>query len=90
MLKKYAVLLCVAGFSVALTSCTKLRTEPPQMVDFQETIPLEYGTLVAVTSIADSENGAVLWFEKPDQTIMAVRINLALGKIGTTTTIIRK
>jgi hypothetical protein len=89
MLKKYSVMLLVLGFSIALTSCTELRTEAPQTVDFQKAIPLEYGSLVAVTSHPET-GWTTLWFEKPDQTVVAVGVNVKRGKIGLVATIPRK
>ena len=91
MLKRYLVLTLVLGCSVALTSCEKLETaEAPQAGDFQDSIALDYGTLIAVTAHPESGHWAQLWFEKPDKTISAVWVNVVEGQIGTVATIPRK
>jgi hypothetical protein len=76
-------LLLVALLTV---SCQKLGHEAVgkgplklEEVAFDNAIPLEYGKLVSVTLHPDG--GAwVLWFVKPDETIVAVGVD---GKRGT-------
>jgi hypothetical protein len=41
-------------------------------------IPASFGDLVAVTP-TDRQWESVLWFKQPDQTIVAVRVNVAHG-----------
>jgi len=43
-------------------------------------IPLDYGELVAITPHGNF--GAALWFEKPDKTVVAVRVNYERGVIS--------
>jgi hypothetical protein len=75
------VVLCLA-----VTSCQKL--DDPGLsvgqlqfdkIDLSDAIPLEYGKLVGVTP-GDSPHMAVLWFVKPDETIMVLRVNLSQGQ----------
>ena len=54
----------------------KMPTSP-----FTDAIPAAYGQLVSVTSTSDAY-GAVMWFRKPDESIVAVKINYALGALG--------
>jgi hypothetical protein len=93
MLKKYFFLLLIVSFSVALSSCEKIsseQNEPPQSFDFQNPIPLEYGTLVDVTAHPTLESWALLWFVKSDGTITGVWVDSPKGKIVTVITIPRK
>lgn len=48
---------------------------------FADAIPLEYGALVGVTALPDYPYTAGLWFEKPDKTIVLVKVNVSLGKM---------
>lgn len=80
------VLVLAAGFATA--SCQKIQ-EPTQVKatlkvtapPFADAIPLAYGQLVAVTGSADPFVG-VLWFRKPDETIVVVRLNYGRGELG--------
>lgn len=91
MLKRYSVLLLAVGLSVAVTSCKKIsEEEAPATVEFQEAIPLEYGTLVGVTAHPEYGHWAALWFEKKDKTISTVWVNVVEGKIGTVATMSRE
>jgi hypothetical protein len=55
-----------------------LKTTPAQ---FTDAVPASYGQLVSVTQAADPY-GAVMWFKKPDDTIVIVRINYSRGALG--------
>jgi hypothetical protein len=68
-----AVLLAIG---LAVAGCERLGapTNVPQTI----TIPASFGDLVATTS-TDQPYEAVLWFKQPDQTIVAVRVDLATG-----------
>jgi hypothetical protein len=68
--------LCVLliPIAAAVTGCEKLGTAKtaPDM----PAIPAEMGELVAVTP-SDSPYQSVLWFKQADQSIVAVRVNIA-------------
>lgn len=53
-------------------------------------IPQEFGELIAVTSLPADPYVQMLWFEQPDQTIVAVRVNVAAGSLGSALTIPRR
>lgn len=75
------VLLASMGFAAA--GCEKL----DQQANFPviEAIPAAFGELVNVTENPDQPYTAVLWFEQPDKTIVAVRVNYAHGQIAAKT-----
>jgi hypothetical protein len=88
MPKSAMTLLVVAAVACLNVSCQKIG-EPAQfkadlkMTDaqFTDAIPSSYGQLVSVTT-GDYPYVAVMWFRKPDETIVAVRINYSRGGIG--------
>ena len=92
MRKGTALLLFVLVLTIGATSCQQLPPPPPvamgvlqtEEVAYEDAIPLEYGTLVAVTAPPDLRFTAGLWFEKPDKTIVFVRVNTSLRKIEKT------
>jgi hypothetical protein len=92
MRERTLVLLSVLALILGATSCQPLPTKPTlargplQLEDIQYTdaIPLDYGTLVGVTSLPDYPYTAGLWFEKADKTIVFVKVNVSLGKIEKT------
>ena len=71
--------LCLLGSSMAAISCERI-PEVEEAVTI-ERIPAEYGELVSVTPFGPRPHQAVLWFEKPDHTIVALRVNLSTGDI---------
>lgn len=77
---KYALLVVWMGFANA--GCEKLQ-EPS--VPVMEGIPAAFGELVDVTADPDHPYTATLWFEQPDKTIVAVRVNVAGGQIAAKT-----
>ena len=79
-MRRMLLALCVLSSSLAAISCKKI----PEAEEFRsmDRIPAEYGELVNVTPFGPKPYQAVLWFEKPDQTIVAVRVNLLSGKIS--------
>ncbi len=88
MRREPLMLLCVLAVAIAAASCEKLpaptlQRGPLQVeaAQYAYAIPLDYGTLVSVTPTADSPYIAGLWFEKPDKTVVYVRVNVSLGKI---------
>lgn len=75
------VLLATMVFASA--GCEKLDESKNQPV--LEAIPAEFGEFVNVTPDPDQPYTAVLWFEQPDKTIVAVRVNIARGQIAVKT-----
>jgi hypothetical protein len=75
----YMVLAYSAFVGVASAGCQRLE-EPAAWAQI-EAIPAEYGQLVGIT---EHENPyiAVLWFEQPDKTLVAVKVNTARGQIA--------
>ncbi len=84
--KTMVVMLLVLALSLGAIACQKLNTGrsasfptkalPPKVV---EPIPLEYGELVAVTANPEDSQWIVLWFQKPDKTIVVVDVNTRRG-----------
>jgi len=75
-------LLCLAIACLSLASCRKLSSslgEPLRIEPIKSTtsISREYGNLVSVTST--TPNLALLWFERPDKTIVVVGVNMGGG-----------
>ncbi len=81
MLKRFLTGASIVALSMVMSSCEK--NEQPageRMLSFEEgrmldAIPLAYGKLVAITS--SRLFVAELWFEKPDKTVVVVRVYLA-------------
>ena len=88
MLRNAALLLCSAA--LGLTACHKLERGPaaaPRLMGplkfdpakFADAIPLDYGTLVGVTQ--NSPGWVGLWFQRPDETIVAAFVNIDEGRL---------
>ncbi len=85
----YMVALCMG-----LTSCQKLgpdeealrtvRQLKVETLNAVDAIPAEFGNLVAVTPDKDRPNQAELWFQKPDKTIVVVRVDFIYGGLAKT------
>jgi hypothetical protein len=78
----------VVAAACLIASCQKI--EEPAKVEaslrtpnaqFTDGIPLAYGQLVAVTASPDPYVG-VMWFKKPDESFVVVRVNWARGQLG--------
>ena len=67
-----AVLLIAAG-------CQKVRES--ELSTPMDGVPAEYGELVGVTPHGARPYVTLLWFQKPDRTIVAVPVNTALDRI---------
>ena len=88
MRKSAMTSLLAAVVACSTASCQKL-DEPAsfkadlKMIDAQLTdaIPAEYGQLVSVTA-DDAPYVAVMWFRRPNESIVAVRINYSHGALG--------
>ncbi len=69
-------------FCVAFTACARIDEPGPGAWGGQtDAIPLEYGGFVSATPDPTNVHGVVLWFVKPDQTIVALRANVSRGQI---------
>ena len=71
-------------FCVAVTACARI-DEPGTGAwggGQPDAIPLEYGEFVSATPDPTNPFGVILWFVKPDKTIVAVRANLSRGQIS--------
>jgi len=97
MNKLFLGLVLTVAFG-AIAGCKKLETPPNPTggsapMDFSgvtKAIPLDQGRLVGVTQL-ENRLIAILWFERPDQTITAVRVNVSTGAIySATITVPRK
>ncbi len=83
------MLLSTLALILGATSCQQLpapRSTAPgalqtEDIAYDDAIPLDYGTLVGVTSIPEGPYTAGLWFEKADKTIVFVKVNFSLGKV---------
>jgi len=69
---------CAVLLAIGLTAVGCERTGPPANVRETAAIPASLGDLAAV-SPTDQRWESVLWFKQPDQTITAVRVNVANG-----------
>ena len=85
MLKRFLTGASIAALSIGMSACEKVeRPAPDRMLPFEEArmldaIPLAYGKLVAITSSRTFV--AELWFEKPDKTVVLVRVNWSTGNL---------
>ena len=68
---RYAVLILLG---LATAGCQKIGSTSQTLPG----IPAALGELVSVTP-GDGAHQAVLWFKQPDQTIVAVRVNVPSG-----------
>lgn len=86
MMRRIGILsLGVVTLCLASSACRKLPAGPQQELKIEPirsttAIPADYGNLVAVTS--SSPTGALLWFEKPDKTIVIVGVTLGARRAG--------
>ena len=89
MRRRPLMLLCLVALAFAAASCEKLPAPAPlergplqmEPTRYADAIPLDYGTLLAVTTDAEAPYMAGLWFEKPDKTLVYVKVNVSLGRI---------
>jgi len=86
---KTVVILTVLVLCLAVTGCQKLDEPAPALgtlqiskVELAESIPREYGRLVGVTPDTPNPHWAVLWFVKPDESVVALRVNVSRGKFS--------
>jgi hypothetical protein len=75
-------------FSTLLSACEKLPAPPqeaiarvpPKTIAMTDAIPLEYGDLIGLAA-AESPGWAVLYFQRPDKSLVAVYVNAQRGII---------
>ena len=85
-MKKYIlILLVLLGSFIFVIACQ--RVDETAELKFDETIvqngiPLEYGSLISVTTQAEWPGWAQLWFEDDENTIRMVRIEFHKGVIA--------
>ena len=79
----FLVVVCIAAIA-----CEKLpeggggagQVDASKLTD---TIPLEYGNLIAATTNSSDPRWVTLWFEKPDKTIIFVAVLQSNGRVWT-------
>ncbi len=99
-MKKLLTLFTILAIAVTM-SCERLpqqkKAVPPTKGDLQtikisdlKGIPLEYGTLVAITQVTEPGRAgrAALWFEDVNRTIRVVHVALAYNRLGETVNVI--
>jgi hypothetical protein len=76
-------------------ACRKIDQAPSQLGTLKieqlkslDAIPSEYGNLVGVTTSSAYPDWAQLWFEKPDKTIVVVKVEWSKGRISEKVTVI--
>jgi hypothetical protein len=81
----FLVVVCVAA-----TGCEKLPSSEGGGGEGQidaskltDSIPLEYGNLIAATTNSFDPRWVTLWFEKPDKTIVLVGVLQSNGRVWT-------
>lgn len=82
---KHQTITCVLLASIGLASAGCEKLDQPENFPAMEAIPATFGELVNVTQDPHWPYAAVLWFEQPDKTIVAVRVNISRGEIATKT-----
>jgi hypothetical protein len=76
MVRRMFVLLCGVTLCLAFLSCRRIATPVSrellkvESIKSIDAIPTEYGNLVSVTQ--RDPNSVLLWFERPDKTIVIV------------------
>ena len=85
MLKRFLTGASIVALSIGMSACKKVETPsvdtmlPIEEVSMLDAIPLAYGRLVAITSSGPTE--AELWFEKPEKTVVLVRVDRSRGNL---------
>jgi hypothetical protein len=88
MSKTSWIALFVLPLCLGLCACQKLDQPAPvagtfqhEQIEIADAIPLEYGRFVGATTDSSNPYWAILWFAKPDETIVAVRVNVSRGQM---------
>jgi len=89
MNKNLLILLFGVFLTLGLLSCQKIEdpTSVENNLQFEtigrtDSIPMKFGKFVGVSS--DMPHVATLWFEDPDGTIVAIRLNATSGAMAPT------
>lgn len=86
-MRKSTIIPFVLAASCLIASCQKIQEPANEATlkittpQFRDAIPVAYGQLVAVTASPDPYVG-VMWFRKPDESFVVVRVNWARGQLG--------
>lgn len=90
-MKRVALLLSFLSLAFVLSACQRLEDVrplpsrlgelPKESLPFKDALPLDYGDLVSVTSIAGDPNWAQAWFVRPDKSIVIVWVNARTGNM---------
>lgn len=90
MVMRGPVLTILVVVCLAAAACAKLPSSEggggAGQVDaskLTDTIPLEYGNLIAATPNTYDPRWVTLWFEKPDKTIILVGVLQSNGRVWT-------
>ena len=84
---------CILTVCILTISCTKLGPTGPlrwKQVEFADSIPSEYGSLVSVTSDPQNSHWIYLWFQKPDGTITVSFVDVVDGRVNESLSIPRR
>ncbi len=93
MQKTFILILLTISLTSITLSCQRISTaekgelKTTELANPKE-IPLEYGSLISVTTHAAYPGWAHLWFEDDDRTIRIVRVGTADNRLHEKTTII--
>jgi len=87
-MNRICILLTTLLSLTLLSACEKLPQQPhegtpgvpPKPIGMTDAIPVEYGDLVGVAA-ADTPGWALLYFERPDKSIVGVYVNAQRGII---------
>jgi hypothetical protein len=88
MYKKQLMSFFGMALALMVMSCERLDEPLPTagtFIDYRtvaEEIPLAHGRFVSATTFG--QNGAMLWFERPDQTVIGVYVSTSRGTISET------
>jgi hypothetical protein len=90
-MKRVALLLSCLALAFVLFACQRLEDVQPlpgqrgelpkETLPFKDALPLDYGDLVNVTSVAGSPSWAQAWFVRPDRSIVIVWVNTRSGNM---------
>ena len=73
------ITLCALVLALGLAACEKI--VPAPRIETIPAIPADYGELVGITPHGVQPWITVLWFQKPDKTIVGMGVNLVADSI---------
>ena len=80
MTTRGVLLASLVAVCLTATACQKIKTQTDP-TKFGDTIPLEYGNLIAATTNSADPRWVTLWFEKPDKTLVIVGVDQYTWKV---------